>query len=630
MKEVRGRALGIDGALDRFIYGRRLKSKRPKDRFLALADLAPWRENDDLGFVTDAERTAIIAKADEACRHEFDLLGSGVVHLGEDIDWHLDFKSGHRWDATPPHARINWAEAPSGADVKVPWELSRCMHFATLGLADRLSGDCRYYEEFKAQVRHWIRSNPVGHGINWFCAMDVALRVVNWINASMLFSHRIGGDSDDEFFAELDEALWMAGLHISRNLEWKGPKSELLGNHFVSDLIGLLSLGLFFGSRGAGRRWYGFAKRWLELEILRQVYPDGSSYETSTSYHRLVMEMYLWSNSFCKAADDPFSEDHAGRLHAMADFVLAYSGPSGRAAQFGDNDSGRVLTCGIGDPGDHRYLLAGEAAFGGCVDRWLLCGGNAPVPSVAGGEGSFPDGGYWFMRTSDAWLGVRAGVVSHNGAHAHCDQMSFVMSVAGVDIIIDPGTGVYSADSVKRNRYRSTGSHNSCRINDWEANSFREGKAGLFRMADDTKTEVLEWKRDEEGAAIVGKHRGFERHRSGVCYERSLKLSPGCLVIRDQIGGLEPGDQLDWMFRFAPGVEIVQEGDVVVALPRSERIRIAAEPGIKLEIVESDYSPAYGVEQRVAALKMSVCSSKAGTGSYTIRIEWGGSASANA
>ena len=36
-------------------------------------------------------------QADDICAHVFDLLGSGKVHLGKQIDWYQDFKSGFRW-----------------------------------------------------------------------------------------------------------------------------------------------------------------------------------------------------------------------------------------------------------------------------------------------------------------------------------------------------------------------------------------------------------------------------------------------------------------------------------------------------------------------------------------------------
>ena len=39
-----------------------------------------------------------IADADKICNHVFNLLGSGKTYLGEEIDWHIDFKTGWKWE----------------------------------------------------------------------------------------------------------------------------------------------------------------------------------------------------------------------------------------------------------------------------------------------------------------------------------------------------------------------------------------------------------------------------------------------------------------------------------------------------------------------------------------------------
>ena len=62
----------------------------------------------------------IIAEADRICNHVFDLLGSGPTPLGEKIDWHTDFKTGHRWNPQTYYKRIRPAPYPGGYDIKVP------------------------------------------------------------------------------------------------------------------------------------------------------------------------------------------------------------------------------------------------------------------------------------------------------------------------------------------------------------------------------------------------------------------------------------------------------------------------------------------------------------------------------
>src|SRR5690606_22728953 len=152
------------------------------------------------------EADAVVAKAEEARAHRFDLLGSGPVFLGDSIDWHRDLKTGYRWSEGAHHLRIAWDAVPHGTDIKMPWELSRCQHFASLALADMVTDDARYYEEFKSQVRSWIATNPCGFGVNWVCAMAVAIRAANWLTATALFRKRIEEADDAGCFSELVES----------------------------------------------------------------------------------------------------------------------------------------------------------------------------------------------------------------------------------------------------------------------------------------------------------------------------------------------------------------------------------------------------------------------------------------
>ena len=181
----------------------------------------------------------IVAEADRFCKHVFDLLGSGPTPLGERIDWHVDFKSGHRWNPKTYYKRIRYAPYPGGYDIKVPWELSRCQHFPRLGQAYLLTGDEKYAREFVAQATDWIEQNPWPWGVNWACSMDVAIRAVNWLWAYRFFegSQSLSPGFKTCFFTSLSTQ----GRHIFRNLENKGG---LRNNHYLTDLVGLVHLGV--------------------------------------------------------------------------------------------------------------------------------------------------------------------------------------------------------------------------------------------------------------------------------------------------------------------------------------------------------------------------------------------------
>src|SRR5712692_7772965 len=122
----------------------------------------------------------LVGAADAVLRHEFDLLGSGPQPLGTPLPWHTDFKTGRQWPLAYC-TDIEYNELDRPTDVKVPWELSRCQHFTRLGQAYWMTGDERYAEEFVAETTDWIAANPLSYGVNWACAMDVALRAISWI-----------------------------------------------------------------------------------------------------------------------------------------------------------------------------------------------------------------------------------------------------------------------------------------------------------------------------------------------------------------------------------------------------------------------------------------------------------------
>ena len=314
-----------------------------------------------------------LTDADEVCDHVFDLLGSGKTKLSGEIDWHLDFKSGFRWNpkgyylGTSKHVTLD-----DDSDVKVPWELSRCQHFVTLGKAywynkekkvqnaeSKIDAE-RYAREFVSQIDSWTSQNPVEFGVNWACTMDVAIRAVNWIWGYYFFYD--SPSLTKEFKTKLFKCLFLHGRHIINNLEF----GLLNGNHYLSDIAGLIYLGILFKETKEGKKWLEIGLNALKEEMQVQVYPDGVDFEGSISYHRLVTELFLSTTLLCLKNGIIFPEWYMSRMEKMIEFVMYYTKPDGNAPQIGDNDDGRLhilSNYGNWDKLDHRYLLSIGAAL---------------------------------------------------------------------------------------------------------------------------------------------------------------------------------------------------------------------------------------------------------------------------
>ncbi len=549
---------------------------------------------------------SLIAEAGNACDHVFDLLGSGEVRLGERIDWHSDFKTGYCWD---PGTYFKDIKIPYGkADIKVPWELSRFSHAAVLGQAYWLTKDEKYPREFVCQVSDWIDSNRPRFGVNWACTMDVAIRVCNWIAGYAFFK-----DSPaltDDFLLKFLKSLYQHGGHIRENLEYS---ETLTSNHYLANLAGLAYLGVLFPEFREAADWKDFAIREMVKEMEKQVYPDGCDFEASTCYHRLVLELFFYPTVLSVLNNREFNGDnhrdialklfgppYSKRLFQMFEAVLALLKPSGFMPQIGDNDSGRLHVFAERGILDMRYLLGLGAVF--FKERRFKIkdfGATPEITWVFGAKGfetwkrledqpllsipssALPDTGWYIMRSNRDYLIVSCGPNGQNGngGHAHNDKLSFTLCVEGKDIIVDPGTYVYTPEPAMRNIFRSTAHHNTVVVNGREQNHFDTSPSGLFRMDNQAKAGVLAWESTSDVDRFIGEHAGYDAQ--GYHHQREVMFNKHERTFRivDSVAGQAPSSTAH--FHFAPGIAVhktsadrVIAGPVVLSFQNHDKVNI--------------------------------------------------------
>lgn len=533
----------------------------------------------------------VISWAEEVLKHTFDLLGSGKVkvHYGLDakgfegykypplkvdfefddkgkwlvkfinkanllysqkvwrflrsinpsykpIDWQLDFKSGYRWDNDTFYMDIRYGHK-LGADVKVPWELSRFQHLSALAIVYKVTGDEKYALEYVSQILDWIAANPPMFGVNWKCTMDVAIRVANWIFWFGCIKDWVDRQRwKDEFYRIFLNSLYDHLRFIPKNLEWS---PTLTTNHYLSDIAGLLILassteGIFPESKRLRR----FAIEELKKEMFKQVYPDGTDFEASTCYHRLVLEIFFYpvwwevvhhrrfnGENYRKVAKEIFGKSFVDRLYKMFDAVLYLLKPNGRMPQIGDNDNGQFVKLYSREVLDMRYLLALGAVFFKepkfKVKEFFQTDEDiAEVEILYGEKGleiwdkldwselanikskAFPDSGWYVMRNNRDYCIISCGPNGQNGngGHAHNDKLSFELVLNGEEIIVDPGTYVYMPLPEWRNKFRSVAYHNTVLFEGIELDQFDN----LFSIRNTIKTKCLFFREEEDKVIFEG------------------------------------------------------------------------------------------------------------------------------
>ena len=203
------------------------------------------------------------------------------------------------------------------------WELNRLGHSHT-ARAYAVTGDQRFSNEFFVSLKV-DTSNPLGRGVNWNCAMEVALRAMNLLGAFSIF--RRAPDFDEQKLSLLLTVLDQHGRYIHTHLEFSHIATS---NHYLSDVIGLLWLGVMLPELEQAQGWRTFALREMLREMDKQVLDDGAGFRKllpviTVSFLNLSLLL-----SALRANAIEIEECYWKKLHRAA-VCTRYLRPDGRA-----------------------------------------------------------------------------------------------------------------------------------------------------------------------------------------------------------------------------------------------------------------------------------------------------------
>jgi uncharacterized heparinase superfamily protein len=501
-------------------------------------------------------------RAEEVRQHRVNVLSVGTMDLGRHIDWQKDYRSGLRWEKVPS-GNLSILDLGRRSDVRIVWELNRLHFLVDLAKAYRATDDEDLVGAAVELIEDWDKQNPVGVGVNWTCPMEAAIRAVNLIWTLVLVMP--SPSLSEPFLRRAVEMLLEHGIYIRRNLEY----SDVRGNHYLSDLVGLAWIGTFLAGSGLASGWVRFARPRLEQEVDHQVYDDGATHEGSIPYHRLVTELFLDTGLLLARNGVAMSDGFWSRVEKMLDFVAAYTKPDGTCPMFGDTDDGRLHVLGRQPINDHRYLLAIggvamdrpdlSAAAGGPFEEatWILGSRGSVVTRGHGGaepgaSRAFPAGGWFFLRSQGAYVAVDCGDVGlrGQGGHGHCDILSIEAAVGGTTLIVDRGNPHYTSDAVLRRDAIVASSHNTVTVDDVDYAVVVPHDIAMVRP---TPGRVLRWEVTPEHAVFEGEHDGYAA--LGIRHQRRIELvhQTSSIEIRDRILG-QGRHSLRARFHLAEGV----------------------------------------------------------------------------
>src|SRR6266851_8379687 len=622
-----------------------------KQRFLGrLKRLGPAKfrfvpyYNPDLQHLSGRSRALIVAFADEIAAERYPFLSYSTAELGKRPKWNLDFVSGAEWPSISfeNHKYIRH----DGADVKVPFELSRLQFLPVLGKAHVLTRDESYRRTAKDLLSHWIQSNPVPVGVNWTLAMEAALRAMSICFLVNLLSPI--RREEEPWLANVTRSLAQHLLYIEANIEF----SHLLtSNHYLSDVVGLYCLSMFLDGEGMAARRCKYRQR-IEAEMARQVYEDGGDYEASTGYQVLVTQLFSTALLLMRSEHPAPATAFIERLRMMFRFLNTVASVSGQLPQVGDCDDGRTellvddIQQMIHLPVPERNSLRvpnllglgqrlfGEGAGDGDDAAWYGFTDSTrisyPDPQINPGSACpmrvLPKSGIGILRHGSAeilFFAIPNGIFG-KGSHTHNDKLSFVLRVGGQEVLCDSGTGCYTRDMATRNRFRSTAAHNTLLIDGTEQNRIDSGPLGVFILGNEAAVSPIQHGKEAQGYFLRASHTGY--CSLGVKHTRTVHAiqNERSFVIEDELEGDGVHD-FEFNLQLAPNrnaqVTASENGILCRVLgDRQVQLAVSGPSGLQGTIQPSLISSTYGAT--VPAAKVFLWGRAAVPARITTHISW--------
>lgn len=103
-------------------------------------------------------------------------------------------------------------------------------------------------------------------------------------------------------------------------------------------------------------------------------------------------------------------------------------------------------------------------------------------------------------------------------AHGHADALSIVLSVAGHEVLVDPGTYAYHTDPEWRRYFRSTRAHNTVEVDGQD----QSRQSGNFMWSRHAQARCLVFDASDGQQRFVGEHDGYRTLADPVTHRREI------------------------------------------------------------------------------------------------------------
>ncbi len=491
----------------------------------------------------------LIKNADEIASNQWPLFSQTITFEGTNR-WHRDFilktpdQHNSYFDPNAFFADIKITAGQSkqcSKDIRNVWEINRLQTLPQLSIAYKETSNSKYLNYFISIFNDWRTHNPYLLGPNWLCPMEVAIRGINLIVAFNYFKHT---NINDSFWKSYICTLYDHMHFIQHNWEYYDGRTN---NHYLSNLVGYFYLNWFFQDLPHADNNHQRTYTEILRELKKQILPDGTSYEGSTAYHRLVTELVYLTYLLCKHTASTATSNILEDLTRMCSFMDTCMIDKKQLITIGDNDSGNVLWCGL------------PASI---IDTFK-------IKQTATDVTHYEHFGLTILKNKSWHISLRhhAYQPKQPSGHFHNDAGNLTLAINNIPVLIDPGSFCYTALSAMRNAFRSAKSHNMPYITQHEPVPLDNQLFTLNIRKNAITLPKLNTSTIETSHAMYQEF-GVSLSRKATLKTRSLAIVDHIKVRKDMPNHVS----LSYNFIFAPNIKLTKEHDFWVGYFKAKKM----------------------------------------------------------
>jgi hypothetical protein len=560
-------------------------------------------------YVSPETGPKILQRGDDVLSRSFSIYGIDFRTKTE-INWQYDYLNHYEFPKEL-YWKYGGMEFPFGTELTVPLIMGRFYHVHDLAAAYSLSGDEKYVSGITEIIRSFTDNNPLYQGVQWFSPAEVAIRLINFLQAGKLVLHspQITPELKDEYFHFVLAHI----IYLENNLDMTGDKDH----RYLVCVLALQMAGILFGDTDYGRKLLSLSQFHIEQELRKQFNTDGTSYLQSISAHTFSCEVFFHALYNVEKYSLKYSRDFGAIVKKTAKTLGAYLREDDTVPHLGDYCNCVVLPFGrdnarvnIAHVLTSHAILFNDPELAGMLfkpdyDHYLYFdkgrveqAGYSHTSYFSHSSVALRDGGHYLLRDfTGIDMFIKASGLGRNGrgAPGHDDPFTFELNYKKRPLIVDSGIYSLYANPDLRTAQRSVMGHNTPYIDDLP---LIEPSGNANAKTDISGPKVLMWRTSVNEDLLVVQHYAYVRLYDPSIIKRTFHFFKDNkeVHIKDEfVGGA--GHKIAMNIFLHPGVKVVQESKevfLIVSGDAAARIRfLVSDDSFETAILESSYSGQY-------------------------------------